>query len=196
MKRKILIVFGCIFVIFMTILFIFYLIKGESSKWQVALGGIIVSGLPVLLFFKKNNPFNIPILVCFYLFIFCTTYLGSIADFYLKYKWWDFTIHFFKGMYLAFVGITLFKLMIPEKVRNDTSRWILSIFVLSLAVLASVLWEIYEFIGDLTFTNIMQLGGNKDTMYDLICGFIGGLLVAIFAFFRKQKVREGKIYES
>lgn len=78
MKRKILIVFGCIFVIFMTILFIFYLIKGESSKWQVALGGIIVSGLPVLLFFKKNNPFNIPIL---YLFIFCTTYLGSIADF-------------------------------------------------------------------------------------------------------------------
>lgn len=188
MKRKVLIVFGSIFVIFMIILFSFYLIKGESSKWQVALGGIIVSGLPVLLIFKKNNPFNLPIIIGFYLFIFCSTYLGSIADFYLKYKWWDSTIHFYKGIYMACFGITLYKLMIPKQVREDTSRWIISIFILSLAVLASVLWEIYEFIGDQTFTHIMQLGGNKDTMYDLLCGLAGGLIIAIYAFFRKLKV--------
>jgi hypothetical protein len=188
LKRKILIVLGSIFVLFMIVLFIFYLIKGESSKWQVALGGIIVSGLPVLLIFKKNIAFNLSTIVGFYLFIFCTTYLGSIGDFYLKYKWWDSTIHFYKGMYVACVGITLYKLMIPAKVRKDTSKWIVSIFVLSLAVLASVLWEIYEFIGDLTFTHIMQLGGNKDTMYDLLCGIAGGLIVAIYAFFQKQKV--------
>lgn len=172
----------------MLTLFIFYLIKGESSKWQVALGGIIVCGLPVLLIFKKKNPFNVPIIVGFYLFIFCSTYLGSIADFYLKYKWWDSTIHFYKGTYTACVGITLFKLMIPEQVRKDTSRWIISLFVLSLSVLASVLWEIYEFVGDQTFTHIMQLGGNKDTMYDLLCGFFGGLIGASYTFFRKQKV--------
>jgi hypothetical protein len=172
----------------MIILFIFYLFKGESSKWQVALGGIIVCGLPVLLIFKKNNPFNVPSIVGFYLFIFCSTYLGSIADFYLKYKWWDSTIHFYKGIYVALVGITLYKLMIPEQVRFDTSRGMLSLFVLSLAVLASMFWEIYEFIGDLTLTHTMQLGGNKDTMYDLLCGFAGGLIIAIYAFFRKQKV--------
>ncbi len=78
--------------------------------------------------------------------------------------------------------------MIPEQVRKDTSSWIISIFVLSLSVLASVLWEIYEFAGDQTFTHIMQLGGNKDTMYDLLCGFSGGLLIAIYAYFRKHKV--------
>jgi hypothetical protein len=172
----------------MIILFIFFLIKGESSKWQVALGGVIVCGLPVLLIFKKNIPFNLPIIFGFYLFILCSTYLGSIADFYLKYKWWDSTIHFYKGIYMACVGIALYKLMIPVQVRKDTSRWIISIFILSLAVLASVLWEIYEFIGDQTFTHIMQLGGNKDTMYDLLCGFFGGLLVAIYAFLQKQKV--------
>ncbi|MEH7158620.1 membrane-spanning protein [Neobacillus drentensis] len=188
MKRKDLFLWGSIFVLFMIILLIFYLYKGESSKWQVALGGILVSGLPVLLTFMKNNPFNVPSIVGFYLFIFCSTYLGSIADFYLKYKWWDSTIHFYKGVYVALIGITLYKLMIPEQIRSETSKWILSLFVFSLAVLASVLWEIYEFIGDQTFTHIMQLGGNKDTMYDLLCGLSGGLLAAIYAFVRKEKV--------
>lgn len=188
MKRKILILLGSIFVLFMIVLFIFFLVKGQPSKWQVALGGIIVCALPILLIFKKNIPFNLPSIVGFYLFIFCTTYLGTIGDFYLKYRWWDSTIHFYKGVYVACVGITLYKLMIPEQVRKDTSHWIISIFVLSLSVLASVLWEIYEFIGDLTFTHIMQLGGNKDTMYDLLCGFSGGLLIAIYAYFRKPKV--------
>ncbi|MFP5115153.1 membrane-spanning protein [Bacillaceae bacterium C204] len=188
MKRKILIILGSIFVLFMIVLFIFFLIKGESSKWQVALGGIIVCGLPILLIFKKNIPFNLPSIFGFYLFIFCTTYLGSIGDFYLRYKWWDSSIHFYKGIYTACVGITLYKLMIPEQVRKDTSRWIISLFVLSLSVLASVLWEIYEFVGDLTVTHIMQLGGNKDTMYDLLCGFFGGLIITIYAYFRKQEV--------
>lgn len=91
-------------------------------------------------------------------------------------------------MYVAFVGITLFKLFIPKDVRNDASRWILFLFVLSLSVLASELWEIYEFVGDQTFTHTMQRGGNKDTMYDLLCGFAGGLLVSIYAFVRKPKV--------
>jgi drug/metabolite transporter (DMT)-like permease len=172
----------------MTVLFIFYLFKGESSKWQVALGGIFVCALPILLIFKENNPFNIPIIVGFYLFIFCTTFLGTLADFYYHYKWWDSSIHFYKGMYLAFVGITLYTVFIPEQVRKDISSWILFLFVLSLAVLGSVLWEIYEFIGDETFTHTMQLGGNKDTMYDLLCGLAGGLLVAIYALGRKHKV--------
>ena len=78
--------------------------------------------------------------------------------------------------------------MIPEQVRFGTSRWLLSLFVLSLSVLTSVLWEIYEFVGDKTFTHIMQLGGNKDTMYDLLCGVSGGLIIAIYAYFRKEKV--------
>ncbi|NHC38840.1 membrane-spanning protein [Bacillus sp. MM2020_1] len=188
MRRKILIILGSIFALFMIILFIFFLVKGESSKWQVALGGFFVSGLPILLIFKKNIPFNLPTIIGFYLFIFCSTFLGSIGDFYLKYKWWDSTIHFYKGIYMACFGITLYKLMIPEQVRIGTSRWILSLFVLSLSVLASVLWEIYEFLGDQTFTHIMQLGGNKDTMYDLLCGVLGGLIITIYSYFRKEKV--------
>ncbi|PGY14223.1 membrane-spanning protein [Bacillus sp. AFS031507] len=188
MKRKVIILLSVVFILLMSALFVYYLIKGDSSRWQVALGGILVSGLPLLLIFKKKNPFNLPIIIGYYMFIFCTLFLGSIASLYLHYKWWDSTIHILKGMYVAFVGITLFKLFIPKDVRNDASRWILFLFVLSLSVLASALWEIYEFVGDQTFTHTMQRGGNKDTMYDLLCGFAGGLLVSFYAFVRKPKV--------
>jgi hypothetical protein len=172
----------------MAVLFIYYLIRGDSSRWQVALGGILVSALPILLLFKKNNPFNLPIIVGYYLFIFSSVFLGSIVSFYNNFKWWDSTLHFYKGMYVAFVGITLYKLFIPEQARNGISRWFIFLFVLSLSALVSVLWEIYEFLGDQTFTQTMQRGGNTDTMYDLLYGFVGSLLIAIYFLVKKQKL--------
>lgn len=188
MKRKIIIVLSVLFIIFMAVLFVYYLIKGDSSRWQVAIGGIVVSALPLFLLFMKNNPFNIPIILAYYLFIFSTIFLGSIASFYLNHKWWDSTMHFYKGILVGFIGIALYKRFIPDVVRKDVSRWIVFLFVLSLSVTAGVLWEIYEFAGDQTFTHTMQLGGNTDTMYDLLCGTAGGLPVAIYAYIRKSKV--------
>lgn len=188
MKRKIIIFLSVAFMIFMAVLFVFYIIKDDSSKWQVALGGILVSALPLLLLRLKNNPFNIPQILGYFILLFCTTYLGSIALFYLHHKWWDSTLHLYKGAYVGIIAITLFKVMVPSQVRENVSRWVLFLFVLSIGSSASVLWEIYEFLGDLTFTHTMQRGGNTDTMYDLLFGLIGGLLIALYSLVRKQQV--------
>ena len=188
LKRKVIIVLSGLFIIFMAGLLVYYLIKGDSSRWQVAIGGIVVSALPLLLLLMQNNPFNIPIILAYYLFIFCTIFLGSIASFYLHFKWWDSTIHFLKGALVGFIGIALYQRFIPHKVRKDVSRWIIFLFVLSLAVSSSVLWEIYEFIGDQTFTHTMQRGGNTDTMIDLLCGTAGGQLVAVYSIIKKSQV--------
>ncbi len=187
MKHKIIIILSLVFVVFMTVLLIFYLIKDDSSRWMVALGGILVSALPISLLFVKRNPFNIPIIIGYYVFVFCTTFLGSIANFYVDFKWWDSTLHFYKGIFIGFVGIALYKFFIPQSARKDVSRWVIFLFVLSLSVTASVLWEIYEFAGDQTFTQTMQRGGNKDTMYDLIFGLTGGLLISIYSSVQKIK---------
>ena len=98
----------------MTGLLIFYLKKDDSSRWMVALGGIVVSALPISLLFVKNNPFNIPIIIGYYVFVFCTTFLGSIANFYVDFKWWDSALHFYKGIFVGFVGIALYKLFHPS----------------------------------------------------------------------------------
>ena len=188
MMRKLIIILSSIFIIFMAALFIYYLLKGDSSRWQVALGGVLVSALPLVLLRMKNNPFNFPIIISYFIFLFCSLYLGSISSFYLHYKWWDSTLHFFKAILIGVVGIALYKRLIPENVRSGVSASLLFLFVLSLAVFSSLLWEIYEFLGDLTFTHTMQRGGNTDTMYDLLCGCAGGLLIAIYSGARKQKV--------
>ncbi|CAH0344661.1 membrane-spanning protein [Bacillus sp. CECT 9360] len=188
MKRKVILTLASVFILFMAALFIYYLVKGDSSRWQVALGGVFVSALPIALLFIKKNPFNIPIIIGYYVAIFCTTFLGSIAKFYLNHKWWDTTIHFYKGGLVGFIAIALYKHFIPGRVRADISKWLLYLFVLSLSIVSSVLWEIYEFVGDLWFTHTMQLGGNKDTMYDLIAGMAGGLLIAIYARVNKTKL--------
>ncbi|CAH0215732.1 hypothetical protein SRABI134_02345 [Peribacillus sp. Bi134] len=188
MKHKIIIIFSVVFIAFMTGLLIFYLIKDDSSRWMVALGGILVSALPIILLFVKNNPFNIPIIIGYYVFIFFTTFLGSIANFYVDFKWWDSGLHFYKGIFVAFVGIALYKQFIPQKARKDVSRWVTFLFALSLSAIATVLWEIYEFVGDLTFTHTMQRGGNKDTMYDIIFGLTGGLLISVYSILQKSKL--------
>ncbi|WP_462411840.1 membrane-spanning protein [Neobacillus sp. Marseille-QA0830] len=188
MRRKIIIFFSVAFILFMAGLFIVYLMRHDSSRWQVALGGIFASALPLFLLKVKNNPFNIPILISYYVFLCCSLYLGSISSFYLHYKWWDSTLHFFKAFYVGVIGITLFKLLIPATARSGVGKSAIFLFVLSLGVLSSALWEIYEFLGDLTFTHTMQRGGNKDTMYDLLCGLGGSLVIAFYTLYRKQLV--------
>ncbi|ULT55206.1 membrane-spanning protein [Neobacillus drentensis] len=188
MKRKVTISLSILFSLGMAGLFIFYLIKHDHTRWQVALGGIFVSLLPLGLLKMKNNPFNTPIIVSYYLFLFCSLYLGSISSFYLHFEWWDSTLHFFKGMFVGFVGISLYKHWVPPHTRSNVSTGILFLFVLSLAVSSSVLWEIYEFVGDLTLTHTMQRGGNKDTMLDLLCGFAGGLITAFYSLLRKRSI--------
>lgn len=184
--RKLIIILSILFVIFMITLFIYYLIKGDSSRWQVALGGVVVSAGPLFLLKLKENPFNISIILGYYVFIFLTIFLGSICGFYLRFKWWDSPIHGYKGLLLAFIGTCLFKRFIPEKDSKTISKWFHFLFVFSLSVALSVIWEIYEFIGDLTFTHTMQMGGNRDTMTDLICGTAGALIAGIYSAVRKS----------
>lgn len=183
--RKVIAIFSVIFIVLMAGLFIYYLIKEDSSRWQVSLGGIIVSALPLLLLKLKKNPFNIPIFICYYIFLFCTIILGSIASFYIRFKWYDSPLHFYKGALLSFIAISLFKQLLSEQARRETSKWVLFLFVLGFSVTGSTIWEIYEFLGDLTITHTMQMGGNRDTMTDLSLGTCGALIVAIYSCFRR-----------
>jgi len=188
MKKFTIIFLASAFILFMAILLVIYLVKGDTSRWQVALGGMIVGAIPIGLLFLKENPFNIPTIIGYYVFLFCSSYLGSIASFYLHYKWWDSAVHLYKGIYIGGVGITLIKVFIRKSATENISRWIIFLFVVSLSVTASILWEVYEFLGDRWVTHTMQRGGNTDTMLDLLAGLLGGLLIAIYGAMRKHQV--------
>jgi hypothetical protein len=180
LKKKTIIILSIVFVILFSCLFIFYLIKGDSTRWLVALGGMIVSPIPASLLFFKKNPFNLPIIIGYYFTLIYSAILGTIANFYFRFTWWDTSLHAYKGMYMAFVSSAIYRHFIPSYIQKDISRLFIFLFVLSLPVMVSVLWEIYEFVCDQTFTNVMQEGGNKDTMVDLISSTASALLVTIY----------------
>jgi hypothetical protein len=187
LKKKIIKILSIVFVTVFTGLFIFYLIKGDSSRWPVALGGMIVSPIPTSLLFFKKNPFNLLIIIGYYFTLIYSAILGSIAHFYDRFTWWDTSLHAYKGMYMAFVSIAIYKHFIPSNVQKDISRWIIFLFILSLPMTVSILWEIYEFVCDQTVSKVMQEGGNKDTMIDLISSTASALLVAIYSVCIKQR---------
>jgi hypothetical protein len=183
-EKRILVIFSAIFMVFFAVLCIFYLIKDDSSRWQVALGGIIVSALPLLLILLKK-PFPAALVFGYFLFVFCSIYLGSITSFYRKYAWWDSTLHLYKGIYAGIAAVFVFKILSRGK---GISRSLLFLFSFSLSAAASILWEIYEFAGDQLVTETMQRGGNKDTMIDLIAGTSGALLAGIYNILRFRKL--------
>jgi hypothetical protein len=183
-KRRLIVLLCSGFSVFFAILCVFYLLKEDSSRWQVSLGGIIVSVIPLLLIRLKESP-PVSLIIGYFLFVFCSLFLGSIKSFYREYSWWDTSLHLYKGVFAGIAAVFVMKILAGGK---GNSRALLFLFSFSLSAAASVLWEIYEFAGDQLFTETMQLGGNKDTMLDLIAGTSGAFIAGLYNSWRFKKL--------
>lgn len=184
MKKKTILFLSIGFAVLIAASFLFQHVNGTPSKWTDTLGRIAIGMLPLLLLFLKRIPFSLPLIVSYYALLFCTFFLGAILRFYDRFSWWDTILHFFGSAFIAFVALTLYKLFIPEQAEKGLSSWLIFLFVLSSAVTSSVTWEIVEFAGSVM--GILESDSNKDTMTDLMAGAAGGLVIAIYAVFRKK----------
>jgi len=184
MRRKAIVILSILYVLLMVATFIIKNMNGHPPNWKDMLGRTIVSILPLLLLFCKRIPFPLPLIIVFYIFIFCTFFLGAILKFYDRFHWWDIVLHVFGAGFMAFVAISLYLIIIPASYEQAISGWLIFIFVLSFAVLSSTIWEILEFIG--SQIGSMKADSQKDTMTDQIAGFSGACIVAIYALIRKK----------
>lgn len=185
MNRKFVLLLSGIYIIFMAIL-AFYLNQiGKSFKSTVAIGGIICGAIPVLLALFPKLKFNLPIVISYFIFLFGSQYLGSIAGWY-GLGWWDMFMHFISGVILAFAAVALYERLVHRSAGKEISPWFIFLFSFSFAALGGVLWEIYEFSSDQLFSTSLQGGGNFDTMTDLIADIIGGLVVGIWSGIRTR----------
>lgn len=186
MKKKVILFLSITFVVVMAAVFIRDISNGNSSTWPDAIGRVLFSLLPVLLLFLKKIPFNLSLIISYYLFIFCTFFLGAILKFYDRFRWWDTMLHFFGSVFAGFVGIAIYKLLLPNSVEKGISRWMIFLFVLTFAVTISALWESAEFLG--AVMGFMEEDDNKDTMTDMLTGLAGAIVVACYAALRKRAV--------
>ena len=147
-----------------------------QAHWSQAAGAAAIFALMFLPEFLQREsrvyiPFQLDAAIV--VFIFCTLFLGSLANFYEMYPWWDKLLHFLSGFLIA-IGALVVIYILREKpnAKLKLNAFFASVFAVCFSSALSVVWEIYEFTADRLFGFNMQRDGLNDTMSDLILNLV------------------------
>lgn len=111
-------------------------------------------------------------------FVFLSMYLASVWNFYSITNY-DKFLHLLSGAIIAIIGYILFIYLTNDISREEMNPLTSAIFVILFATAAAGVWEIWEFTTDSLFGLTAQNNSLNDTMWDIICGTVVGLITAI-----------------
>lgn len=113
-------------------------------------------------------------MMLYYIFIFLADYFGCVCMFYQNIWWWDIVIHFMAGILIYVLAMFILK------VNNiNINIWFSMFFGIVMVMGFSAIWEVYEFLCDISFGLNMQNSlctGVFDTMKDMIMALVGGIV--------------------
>ncbi len=121
-------------------------------------------------------------------FIFMCFYFAEGFNWYDAFWWWDILLHTYSGLLIGLCGFLVVNEFFKRR-RVRLSAPFTAFYVFIFALAAGGFWEIIEFSIDNIFHATMQ-PGLTDTMQDLICDFVGGLITAIASYYH---VKSGKV---
>lgn len=112
----------------------------------------------------------------YFVFLFFAYFLGSVVGLYSSIYWYDILMHFSSGFVFGYIG----KLFLESFNISSSRKPLFSfMFCFIFAVSVAGIWEIGEFsVDQITGSNLQHSidTGVVDTMQDLICGTVGGLI--------------------
>lgn len=119
-------------------------------------------------FVEKNFGIELPsaLEITILLFIFGSVILGELANYYIRFPYWDKMLHTVNGFMCAAIGFAMVDIFNQKRnFRNKSFKFELSplfltIFAFCFSMTIGVLWEFYEFGMDMIFLKDMQ----KDTI--------------------------------
>lgn len=112
------------------------------------------------------------------LFIFLSMYLASVWNFY-SIPNYDKFLHLLSGAVIALIGYVLFIYLTTENSRKEINSLTAVIFVIIFSTAMAGAWEIWEFTTDSLFGFQAQNNSLVDTMWDIICGSLVGIITSI-----------------
>lgn len=105
--------------------------------------------------FRIELPTTLEIIVI--LFVFCAEILGEIGMYYTKYPFWDNMLHVTSGFIIAAFGFSLVDIANRNhRMEIHLSPLFLSLVACCFSISIGVLWEFFEFFGDLLLRTDMQ----------------------------------------
>jgi len=112
------------------------------------------------------------------IFIILSMYLASVWNFY-SIPNYDKFLHLLSGAVIAIIGYVLFLYLTTGNSRKEINSLMPMIFVILFATAAAGVWEIWEFTTDSIFGLTAQNNSLTDTMWDIICGTVVGIITSI-----------------
>lgn len=157
---------------------------------------IILVWLPLLfeIIFKTN--LNLILIILIELFLFATTIIGTAWNVYSIFTPLDKIIHICSGILFGLLFYDIY----TKLSKTQLSPFWLCLFIFSFAMMIGGVWEIIEFSldGIIPGQNTQKWQGFvgrdalNDTMFDLICDFIGAIIIAVYVFFYKRRTYKQK----
>ena len=164
-----------------------YLLYSREKTYRIIL---TISTVLIIWFlfsktFIKKSKFTY---YCILTFVFCSMYVWNILNIYRVIPFYDKVLHFISGILIGFIGFIIFMNFNKENMKNINKVFLL-MFVMSFSIALAGVWEIWEFTTDQSFGFNSQNASLIDTMLDMICGTIGGIisLVPVIFYFRNKK---------
>lgn len=145
------------------------------GRWPLGFVALATFGLataPAILASRLNITLPVPFLAATTLFIFASVFLGEAFDFYERVWWWDIALHGSSAIGFGLIGF-LFVFMLFEGDRYAAPPAAIALIAFCTGVTVGSMWEIFEYLMDLSFGLEMQKSGLDDTMSDLMIDGIG-----------------------
>ncbi|MBM7833604.1 hypothetical protein [Clostridium sardiniense] len=166
-----------LFLILLAITTVWDVIYREGEKLPRIVLILVTVGLLKLFcrytFFGKSKMTYVAILI----FIFFSMYLANVLNFYAI-EGYDKMLHLASGLLIGVIGFAIYTYLFNPKKNKGIKPFAMVLFTIMFAVACAGVWEIWEFTTDSLFGLTAQ-NGLEDTMYDIICGTIGGIMVTI-----------------
>ena len=162
--------------------------RGGEKLFRIGLMAItlwIMYGVYKKTFLRKTR-------ISFYLiysFIFGAMYLGNVFDFYLIIPMYDKILHLLSGLILGMIGYILFVHVSNGETKSSFKRYMPILFSIIFSIAGAAIWEIWEFSTDQLFGFASQNNSLHDTMWDIICGSLMGIIanIPIYLYYIKGK---------
>lgn len=145
-----------------------------------------------LMYFVYKKTFLRKSRISFYLifsFIVGSMYLGNVFNFYEIIPMYDKILHLLSGIIVGMIGFILFLHITDGKGMSTCKRYAPVLFSIIFSIAGAAVWEIWEFSTDQLFGFASQNNSLHDTMWDIICGSLMGVIanIPIYLYYIKGK---------
>ncbi|MBP1926610.1 putative membrane protein [Sedimentibacter acidaminivorans] len=159
------------------------------KHWVGTAGGSIVLVLTFIIDYINHKFYKIEYTITSTVYLYCifSLVMGNMWDFYDKIEWWDMLMHILSGIILGNIGNVILN---KNAGKLKITKLLMFLFIVGIACIGGVVWEIYEFAIDSLFNLDTQLAkgyGITDTMWDLVMDFLGGVGIGIYYLVTNKK---------